>query len=176
MVSDGKNQLERRFVVAELSVSRKNLSKLFSEMQEKKYIIPDFQRPYQWDEEKCETLWNDITSFFSEKNDNDEYFLGTIVTCKNEEVKNQIDIIDGQQRVTTILLLLRAFYKKLENMPEDENILGLKSQIAPCLWDVDPISRKVKDAKKIHIESKVATEKDNDIFHKILETGFVNVD
>ena len=59
-------------------------------------------------------------------------------------------------------------------MPDDENIIGLKSQIAPCIWDVDQISRKVKDTKKIHIESKVATENDNDVFHNILFDG--NVD
>lgn len=155
----------------ELSVSRKNISKLFTEMQDKKYIIPDYQRPYKWDEEKCETLWNDIANFFTEKKDNEEYFLGTIVTCKGDELKNTIEIIDGQQRITSLFLLLRAFYSKLENMKEDENIIGLKSQIAPCLWNVDPISRKVKDTTKIHIESKVATENDNDVFHKILEEG-----
>jgi uncharacterized protein with ParB-like and HNH nuclease domain len=47
--------------MAELNVSRKNISKLFTEMQGKKFIIPDYQRPYKWDKEKCETLWNDIT-------------------------------------------------------------------------------------------------------------------
>lgn len=155
----------------ELSVSRKNISKLFSEMQDKKFIIPDYQRPYKWDQEKCEILWNDITNFFVEKKDNEEYFLGTIVTCRSDEDKNYIEIIDGQQRITSLFLLLRAFYKKLEMMPEDENIIGLKSQIAPCIWNVDQISRKVKDTTKIHIESKVATENDNDVFHNILFTG-----
>jgi len=158
----------------ELSVSRKNISKLFSEMQDKKFIIPDYQRPYKWDEEKCETLWNDITNYFIEKKDNEEYFLGTIVTCKSDEEKNTVEIIDGQQRITSLFLLLRAFYKKLEKMTEDENIIGLKSQIAPCIWNVDQISRKVKDTTKIHIESKVATENDNDIFHKILDTGEID--
>lgn len=157
--------------MAELSVTRKNISKLFSEMQDKKYIIPDYQRPYKWDEEKCETLWNDITNFFAEKKEGEEYFLGTIVTCKGDDLKNEIEIIDGQQRITSMFLLLRAFYAKLENMQDDENIIGLKSQIAPCLWNVDPISRKVKDTTKIHIESRVATETDNEVFHKILGDG-----
>jgi uncharacterized protein with ParB-like and HNH nuclease domain len=158
----------------ELSVSRKNISKLFSEMQDKKFVIPDYQRPYKWDEEKCETLWNDIINFFIEKKEGEEYFLGTIVTCKSDENKNIVEVIDRQQRITSLFLLLRAFYKKLENMAEDENIIGLKSQIAPCLWNVDPISRKVKDTTKILIESRVATEKDNDVFHNILFTGELN--
>lgn len=157
--------------MAELSVSRKNISNLLSEMQGRKFIIPDYQRPYKWDEEKCEILWNDITSFHFEKKDNDEYFLGTIVTCKSDENKQNIEIIDGQQRITSILLLLRAFYKKLESMPEDVNVIGLKSQIAPCIWDVNPISRIVEDLTKIHIESKVTTESNNDIFHRILYKG-----
>ena len=157
--------------MAELSVTRKNISKLFSEMQDKKFIIPDYQRPYKWDEENCETLWNDITNFFAEKKEGEEYFLGTIVTCKGDDPKNEIEIIDGQQRITSLFLLLRAFYSKLENMPDDDNIIGLKGQIAPCLWNVDPISRKVKDATKIHIESRVATETDNEVFHAILRVG-----
>ena len=157
--------------MAELSVTRKNISKLFSEMQDKKFIIPDYQRPYKWDEENCETLWNDITNFFAEKKESEEYFLGTIVTCKGDDPRNEIEIIDGQQRITSLFLLLRAFYSKLENMPDDDNIIGLKSQIAPCLWNVDPISRKVKDTTKIHIESRVATKTDNDVFHAILRLG-----
>lgn len=159
--------------MAELNVSRKNISKLFTEMQGKKFIIPDYQRPYKWDEEKCETLWNDITNFFIEKKPNEEYFLGTIVTYKGDgaDSSNEIKIIDGQQRITSLLLLLRAFYAKLENMQEDDNIIGLKNQIAPCLWDVNEISGKVEDKTKIHIKSQVATESDNEIFHKILENG-----
>ena len=140
-------------------------------MQDKKFVIPDYQRPYKWDEEKCETLWNDITTFFADQKDGEEYFLGTIVTCKGNDPKNEIEIIDGQQRITSLFLLLRAFYSKLEKMPDDDNIIGLKSQIAPCLWNVDPISRKVKDTTKIHIESRVAIETDNDVFHEILKSG-----
>jgi uncharacterized protein with ParB-like and HNH nuclease domain len=44
----------------ELHVSKKNISKLLGDMQGRKFIIPDYQRPYKWDIEKCETLWLDI--------------------------------------------------------------------------------------------------------------------
>jgi uncharacterized protein with ParB-like and HNH nuclease domain len=159
--------------MAELNVTRKSISKLLSEMQSKTFIVPDFQRPYKWDVEKCETLWNDIVSFYSEKTDGDEYFLGTIVTCKKES-PNEVDIIDGQQRITSFFLLLRAFYKKLENMKEDDNIIGLKSQIAPCIWNVNEISRKVTDKSQIHIQSRVATENNNEVFHSILKDGAYN--
>jgi uncharacterized protein with ParB-like and HNH nuclease domain len=156
--------------MAELQVNNKTIGKLFSEMQNKKFIIPDYQRPYKWDIEKCETLWTDIEDFaITEAKTGSDYFLGTIVSFANED-KNQ-EIIDGQQRVTSFLLMLRAFYRKLEDMPEDEDVAGLKNQLAPCIWDINPISQKVLDKTKIHIVSQVATEEDNDTFHKILETG-----
>ena len=139
--------------MAELNVTKKSISSLFSEMQGTKFIIPDYQRPYKWDLEKCEILWQDLTSFFEERTASEEYYLGTVVTCKNDESgKIEIEVIDGQQRITSLLLLLRAFYSKLENSAiEDHNIIGLKNQIAPCIWDVNPISGRVSDTSLIHI-------------------------
>ena len=159
--------------MAELHVSKKTIGKLFNEMQNKKFVIPDYQRPYNWDEEKCETLWNDIENFAqTDAKKGEDYFLGTIVSYVNKD-KNQ-EIIDGQQRITSFMLLLRSFYKKLEDMPEDAQVIGLKNQLAPCIWDVDKISQVVTDKTKIHIASEVATEEDNETFHKILETGNVS--
>jgi uncharacterized protein with ParB-like and HNH nuclease domain len=154
----------------ELHVSKKTISKLFSEMQGRKFIIPDYQRPYKWNVEKCETLWNDIENFtITEAQNGSDYFLGTIVSYVNDD-KDQ-EIIDGQQRITSFFLILRAFFRKLENMNEDEDVIGLKNQLAPCIWDINPISQKVSDKTKIHINSQVATAEDNHIFHNILETG-----
>ncbi|MDR0685191.1 MAG: DUF262 domain-containing HNH endonuclease family protein [Spirochaetaceae bacterium] len=159
----------------ELHVSKKNISKLFSEMQNRKFIIPEFQRPYKWDIELCETLWNDIEDFAANDADSgSDYFLGTIVSYLNEN--KHLEIIDGQQRITSFLLLLRAFYRKLEDMDQNSpDVIGLKNQIAPCIWDVDKISQIVSDKTKIRIQSLVVTEDDNKTFHKILETGdFLN--
>jgi len=155
-----------------LHVSKKTVGKLFSEMQNRKFVIPDYQRPYKWDKEKCETLWNDIENFAqTDAKNGADYFLGTIVSYLNED--NNQEIIDGQQRITSFMLLLRSFYKKLDDMVEDEDVIGLRNQLAPCIWDINPISQKVTDKTKIHIVSEVATEKDNETFHKILETGVV---
>lgn len=156
--------------MAELHVSKKSIGKLFSEMQGKKFIIPDFQRPYKWNIEKCETLWEDIENFAqNDATNGSDYFLGTIVSYVTAE-KNQ-EIIDGQQRITSFFLLLRSFFKKLEGMSEDDDVKGLKNQLAPCIWDINPISQKVTDFTKIHIQSLVATESDNSTFHNILANG-----
>lgn len=154
----------------ELHVSKKSIGKLLGEMQSKQFIIPDYQRPYKWNIEKCETLWNDIENFTNtEAKEGADYFLGTIVSYLNED-KNQ-EIIDGQQRITSFFLLLRAFFRKLEDMPQDDQVLGLITKVAPCIWDTDKFSGKVVDSSKIHIQSLVATEEDNETFHRILETG-----
>ncbi|WP_432481373.1 DUF262 domain-containing protein [Moraxella sp. ZY200743] len=155
--------------MAELTVNKKSISELFTNTH---FFIPDYQRPYEWDIENCETLWNDIIDFFNnQESDDDNYFLGTIVYYPN---KKQSELIDGQQRTTSLMLLLRAFYKQLEEMQEDEQVIGLKNQLAPCLWDINKISQKVDDKSKIHIVSEVITEQDNLIFRDILENGIAN--
>jgi uncharacterized protein with ParB-like and HNH nuclease domain len=149
-----------------LTISKKSISALLTGVKNHKFIIPDYQRPYNWEIDECETLWKDIVENFQNP---DDYFFGTIVTYKNE---GDIEIIDGQQRITSFFLLLRAFYKKLEIGDQNsKNIIGLKNQVAPCIWDTDEISQEVTDFTLIHIESRVAIEKDNDTFHKILQTG-----
>ncbi len=158
--------------MAELNVSRESI-KSFLSIKKGKFIIPEYQRPYSWDEEKCEILWDDIDNFSKDKKE-EEYFLGTIVTSKDEQ-KN-IEVIDGQQRVISFFLLLRAFYKKLEEMNEDSNIDILKRDIEPCIWEVDETYHRAENKTKINIESKVVTESDNKIFHTILTEGKLDID
>jgi hypothetical protein len=56
----------------------------------------------------------------------------------------------------------------------NQNVIGLKNQIAPCIWDIDSISQVVTDKTKIRIKSRVLKEDDNDVFHRILETGIAD--
>lgn len=100
--------------MSKLSIDQKNIMGLF---QDKKsdFLIPDYQRPYAWNEVECDTLWDDLFAFafpeenFDNFNDEEEYFLGPIVTFLNKDT-NKLEVIDGQQRLTTLMLLLRAFY------------------------------------------------------------------
>lgn len=91
-----------------LNVDQKTIKDLLTD-KFANFLIPDYQRPYAWEEDECQTLWDDIFSFaFPDNNKdsfkaNDEYFLGAIVTYKND--RGQSEVIDGQQRLTTILLL-----------------------------------------------------------------------
>jgi len=161
--------------MAELNVSKKSITALLGNMQNRLFLIPEYQRPYQWTTENCDILWEDI-KYFSENSKEKEYFLGTLVYAKNNE---NLDVIDGQQRLTSFFLLLRSLYFKLENMnsnnpDEQDAINGLKTQIAPCIWDTDEFSGKVTNKSKIHIQSLVATSHDNQTLHSILKTGIAN--
>lgn len=75
------------------------------------YTVPSFQREYVWERQHVETMLNDIKSEFDRQRDqgkdNAEYFLGSIVTCLSQD-GNSYELIDGQQRITTLYLLLCA--------------------------------------------------------------------
>lgn len=157
--------------MAELNASKKTIAEFFGKMQGKQFIIPDYQRPYEWSNELCETLWNDIEYFAQNRDKSDYYFLGSVVCFTND---NHLEIIDGQQRITSLLLLLRALYKKLENMQENKKVIILKSDLAPCIWDMNEETDEIIDIHQIRIRSQVATSHDNDTFHQILATGSVD--
>ena len=77
----------------------------------KKYIVPRFQREYSWDKEQVLELWNDIISNISvDCNTNwlhKEYFIGYLVFVGND-ISNSMQIVDGQQRLTTLTILFSA--------------------------------------------------------------------
>ena len=163
--------------MSKLNIDQKNVRTLFSE-KKTDFLIPDYQRPYAWGEKECQTLWDDLFLFaFPDddcdkfNSDNDEYFLGPIVTFMNDDGKKEI--IDGQQRLTTLMLLLRAFYAKYGKMMDDKSVKTSK-MIEQCIWKTDEFGDPDKTALKI--DSEVATDKDKDEFLNILKSGVVNDD
>lgn len=162
--------------MSKLNVDQKTIMLLFSD-KKSDFLIPDYQRPYAWEEEQCQTLWDDIFSFafpdnnYENFNKDEEYFLGSIVTFENEN--NKKEVIDGQQRLTTLMLLLRAFYSKFGNM-QDNNSKNTRERIAQCLWKTNEFGE--ADLNKLKIDSEVATDNDKDEFLEILRTGKVAKD
>lgn len=86
------------------------LSKIFSSDFE--YVIPPYQRPYAWTTDQTSELFEDLHSFYQYEPD-EEYFLGSIVLIK-EENKPHSEVIDGQQRLTTLTILLAVLSSKLQ--------------------------------------------------------------
>ena len=162
--------------MAKIDATQLNIKKVLTE--NKNFVIPDYQRPYAWDKEKCETLFNDFLDFtFPDGNpekfdtDNSEYYLGSIV-CFDNSTNKTLDIIDGQQRLTTILLLLRAIYAKLSKMNmAGSGIENTKKDIASCIWETNEDGE--YDTNRLKIDTKVATDDDRDEFLAILKNGEV---
>lgn len=154
-------------MTATIEVNKKSVLDLLSEGKEHTFLIPAYQRPYEWDEERIRTLVDDLWNFTVSPNGK-TYFLGCIVTYENDD--EQYEVIDGQQRITSLFLLLRAVYKKLENMESCDAVNNLKSTIEPALWYKDDITGKVTK-NRIFIESRVIDSKNNEVFADILKTG-----
>lgn len=91
----------------------KSLKKILAD-DEIFYQVPDYQRPYSWDSDNVESLVDDLTTAF--KNSKDEkYFCGSLVLVENKS-DNRLDIIDGQQRITTFTILacvIRDYYNNI---------------------------------------------------------------
>ena len=71
--------------------------------------IPIFQRPYKWDKIQIDQFLNDFDNLIDSYQDEDDdtyHFFGLIVYVENSDREKTIDIIDGQQRITTIFILL----------------------------------------------------------------------
>ena len=88
---------------------------------EKKYhfVIPSFQRGYRWEEKQVLDLLNDLKQFADDDNrSNDRYFLQPLVVKSTDE-ENTWEVIDGQQRLTTMLLILNRLMKKLSEDDRD---------------------------------------------------------
>ncbi|SFH77911.1 GmrSD restriction endonuclease domain-containing protein [Halpernia frigidisoli] len=76
-------------------------------LNDDKYIIPVYQRNYEWKKEQIEQLLIDIKDYFIEENDKN-YYIGTLIVDKKKTKNNVYETIDGQQRLTTINILCCA--------------------------------------------------------------------
>ncbi|MDE0526164.1 MAG: DUF262 domain-containing protein [Thaumarchaeota archaeon] len=89
----------------------------------KQFVIPIYQRTYTWTEDQCEQLWNDITRV-AKSPDVRSHFIGSIVYIEENPSSTITDVsrllvIDGQQRLTTLMLLLTAFAESLKDTNSD---------------------------------------------------------
>ena len=157
--------------MSKLNIDQKTIKGLFAD-KKTDFLIPDYQRPYAWGETECQTLWDDIFTFAIPEDDatkfrqDEEYFLGPIVTFKNGRGKQEI--IDGQQRLTTLMLLLRAFYER-SGMMQDKGTKSMRKMIEQCVWKTNEFDEPNKEALKI--DSEVATDDDKEEFLDILKDG-----
>ena len=128
----------------------------------REYQIPMFQREYSWEQEQCETLWDDLIYFHNEKDKKDKYFLGNIVVHPIDE-SEKFSVIDGQQRLTTLLLLIRALFDNAGTVKALEECLKIKDKLSSELTNnirlnSDVIENDKKNLEKIILEGRCDDE------------------
>ena len=158
-----------------ISVNKQTIEEFLLNARTKTFLIPEYQRPYSWTSEQIDTLFNDIWEFTCNEGGSDRegtYFLGSIVSYENDN--REQEIIDGQQRITSIFLLLRAIYTKLNGVDEKtEKAKYFINKIEPLIWKTHKLTGKV-DYSSVLLNSKVISETENEILKNILETGEIN--
>lgn len=85
-------------------------------------VIPRFQRPYSWDDENLEEFWNDVV-----QTDGNEYFIGSMVLF--ESGRQEFGVVDGQQRLTTITILLCVIRNAFQELKSENLAKGIHSLI-----------------------------------------------
>lgn len=132
------------------------------------FNIPVYQRNYDWKKSHCKRLFNDIEKVICETKEN--HFLGTIVYVDGNKTANfrEFIVIDGQQRLTSVMLLLKALYDVIEDQEMKEDILEeylinkrasekLRIKLKPIKSDFDTYSKL--------INNEIAIDVDNNIYY-----------
>lgn len=156
---------------ANIDVNKQSVLELLSSGQEIPFLIPEYQRPYSWSDDEIVTLFEDVWEFSIDRtreNGAKTYFLGCVVSYKEN---SQRQIIDGQQRITSLFLLLRAVFSMLEKEEsKTKQVLNFISKIKPALWKEDEMTGD-EDRSQMLLKSDVVMDSGNEILRKILETG-----
>lgn len=108
----------------------------------RKYVVPLFQRDYSWEEEQWDDLWQDIMAMTEDRSD---HYMGYLVLQSSESIPGKYKIIDGQQRFTTITLIVLAIIKAIKALGErgvhpKDNQLRYSTLMQTYIGRQDPVS------------------------------------
>ena len=132
-----------------------NIGKLL----EANLTIPGYQRPYRWSTESAVTLVNDSYSAFI--NNLSEYRIGSVVLHREKDANYgfKLNIVDGQQRLTTISIMFFVFGELVEDYKNKSNLL-LNNEYSELSYEaivnnLDIIRRKIKEIDKAQLEKYI---------------------
>ena len=135
------------------------LKKIFSD--EFDFFIPPYQRPYSWTTEHSGRLYDDLLGFLQDsnsKNESDPYFLGSIVLIKSEG-DPRAEVIDGQQRLTTLTILFAAIVEKLSGKEKE------KEAVAKYINEPGDLAEGLVAKPRLALR-----ERDKEFFEKYIQT------
>lgn len=135
-----------------------------------KYIIPKFQRDYSWDVEQWDDLWQDIENIKSESGD---HYMGYLVLQTAENARDCL-IIDGQQRFTTIVMIILAAIKSIKKLIGDgievsDNEKRIKTLMETYVGNIDPVT--------LEYDNILVLNRNNNAYYKdfIVQLGSLKV-
>ncbi|HQT83778.1 MULTISPECIES: DUF262 domain-containing protein [Acidiphilium] len=144
--------------VQEISIQLDGISNI---LKTRRFSVPAYQRSYAWEIEHVESLLNDINDAINGKEK--EYFLGSIVVTG--PIDRRYEVVDGQQRLTTVSLLISAIRDKFRDQRDVEAETSIRNDF---LANVD---RKTKEREP----KLVLNEVDNEFYQEIIENK-TNID
>lgn len=130
------------------------------------FKIPRFQRPYSWEKDEVENFWEDIT-----KNKDDNYFIGSMVVFQS--AKPYFGIVDGQQRLTTITIILSVIRDSFIKLKQDNLARGIHKYIEKANVDNEDefilnsetsfpfLQGVIQSYKKDNIKDEIGVEESN---------------
>lgn len=123
-------------------------AKLVSYMQgaDKRFVIPVYQRNYDWKQENCKQLFDDLVKII--RKDRKSHFFGSIVSVHSDGEYNEFQVIDGQQRLTTISLLMLAMY----NLMKAGTIVPAQANLADKIYKTYLIDEWQEDETRIKLK------------------------
>jgi len=128
------------------------------------FWVPRYQRTYKWSTDKLHGLWRDIGLLFNEEETKDHFLgiiLGHSVTVNEGNMKNRVEVIDGQQRMTTLMLLLTAVYYFREETFPAKSGKRAKKIIPPGFYYLNDEQNKKTDRKVLELLSADSSDFDS---------------
>lgn len=139
--------------------------------------IPIYQRPYSWQEEQCRRLFEDIERLA--RDHGERHFIGGVVT--SPQGRDDCDVIDGQQRITTITLLCLALAESCDDPRLRDDIMATvtdrsgQPKLQPRNGDMDALRALVEhDADNMDGNSRLV--QNHDLFRQLVESSDQNVE
>lgn len=148
--------------MAKIHGKEQRIGEVFSE--DFAFTIPPYQRPYSWGLEQATELFDDISGAANDaanRKTAEPYFLGSIVLIK-EETKPEAEVIDGQQRLTTLALLLSVLLRTLPSDVTDGMRKLLYEKGNPVMGTKDRFRLRLRDRENNFFEQYVLTNKSLD--------------
>lgn len=145
---------QREEMALQLNAEQKYILKIFGDRT--KYVIPPYQRAYSWTENECEELFEDLKNAYY-TNKNEGCFLGNIILSTTN--RDDFEVIDGQQRLTTLIMFLKVLYHF------DQDNRKLKNTI----WTLDDRTDAIIEQR---VKTNIFMEQDAKSFNEVLNQDY----